>query len=170
MSDHREPFEQELQRMLAIDASVDLQSRIRARAFAAPSRRFTWFAWSSGLTAAMAAIILAVLYIQPKKAEVLPATPQVVVEQTVPSEVVAPTEKPTRPQAARRVEKKTVAANVVWTRVEIEVAPVKEFKLNDSIKLADSIIPIPQPQVLSIALLDPITIEPPPTMTVGKLE
>jgi hypothetical protein len=169
MSDHREPFEQELQRMLAVDPSANLQSRIRARAFAAPSRRFTWFAWSSGLAAAMTAVILAVFYMQPKKAEA-PAAPQVVVQQVVPPVATVPDEKPTRKQAARGLEKKTVAANVVWTRVEIEVVPVKEFKLNDSIKLADTIDPIPPPQVLSIALLDPINIEPPPAMTVGKLE
>ena len=169
MNDHREPFEHELQQMLAVDASPDLHARIRARAFATPTPRFTWLTWSSGLAAAMAAIILAVLYMQPKKAEVLPATPQVADQKAVPPATV-PDERPTRKQAARRVEKKTVATTVVWTRVEVEVAPTKEFKLNGSIELADSIIPIPQPQVLSIALLEPINIEPPPAMTVGKLE
>jgi len=170
MNDPRERFEQELRQMLAVDASPNLQSRIRARAFEMQTRRYTWLAWSSGLAVGIAAIILAVLYIQPKQTDVLPTSPQIAVQQTVPpTTAVVPPEKPTPKQAGVGAVRKRATATIVWTRVEVEVAPLKEFKLNDSIELADSITPIPELPVLSVAHLDPINIEP-PAMTVGKLE
>ena len=164
MNDHREAFERDLKARLAIDPSSDLQARIRARAFSAPAKRMPlqgWFAWTSGLAAAAAAIVLLVIYSQPKASDNIPTPRKIVVKVPVaepPTPVASrPTESPapTRARQPVLIEIPVVAAaNTGLNTGQIVLPPLR------GIELTTAVAPLPEPLALSIASLEPINIEP----------
>ena len=158
MNEHREPFERELQRMLSVDPSPDLQRRIRARAYAGPARRSRWFALAPALAGLAVATVFVVIYIQPRNIENVSPAVQVVV-QTVTPVPSPPVEKPTSVRRASVVpHRPAIMPARLETAVDvaagIEVPELAEFELTTSIQ------PIPQPAVFSAVSLNSPNIEP----------
>jgi hypothetical protein len=150
MNDQREPFELDLKARLDVDPSPGLQSRIRARAFAKPERRIPWFTLSAGLATAAVTVTFAVLYIQREQiAPPTPVTPPVPIVEKI--EPPAPREKSEPARAPKESPRFTI---VFAASDEIELRPL------DSIEITDSLRPIPEASIPSVARLEPITLEP----------
>jgi hypothetical protein len=177
MNEHREPFEGELQQLLAVDASTNLENRIRARVFAKPNGRLTWVVWSSAFVTAMAAIVLAVISIQPtqKPTQVEKVSPLPPTTQVVSSQAAEPAGKPALPRRStmkkpNHVPDRPVVPQAVLAptstslrRTDMEVPTITRLELTGMIT------PIPEPATFSIARLSPIKIDP-PVLIIESLE
>jgi hypothetical protein len=175
MKEQPDRLERELKEMLSVNPSADLQARIRARAFSTPTRRVPWFAWTSGVAAATAAVFLVAIYHQPNVPEAPPSPPAIVVKAEIP-QPAAITEAPIQIRQTRKVQKQVKSTNeatavlatastagVPLQGAEIELPTLKGLELKNSIQ------PIPLPVPFSIASLQPVKIEP-PILTVPNLE
>ena len=173
MSEQPSRLERELKEMLAVNPAPDLQARVRARAFSTPARRVPWFAWTSGVAAATAAVWLIAAYHHPKAPEM--TSPAIAAEAEI-SPPAAVAESPIQVRQTRKVQKEAKSTNEVTTLVAtaattnaLVLAAEIELPTLQGLELKSSIQPIPQPAPFALASLQPIKIEP-PMLTVPTLE
>ena len=167
MNEHRDLLERELQRMLTVDPSPDLQARIRTHAFATREPRMPWFALASGLAGVAATIALMLTYNHANTTEIPlnvreVATKAVTPTPAVPAEVKVQTPelRSRRRQERRKPPLKQPVLVLATTTTDTGLEPVRmELPPLRSPELANSLQPIPKP-VFSIAILQPIDIEP----------
>lgn len=163
INDEKDPFELELKARLDIDPSPGLQSRIRTRAFAAPERRISWFTLTAGFATAAIAVTFAVIAIQHQPSTGKPSQP--VVRNTVappsPEPIAVAVQEAAVPRKSKPavipVAKKPIAPafTVVLSQSDrIELDPLTELELTDATP------PLPQTSILSVARLEPISLEP----------
>jgi hypothetical protein len=169
MNEQQDHLERELKAMLSVDPSPDLRARIRARAFSATPKRTPYpisFAWTSGLAAAAAAILLIAIYSGPKVSEVSPNPPAIAEERETPKPVETIQTAPTPVRQSRALRKANNArpeprALLVSIPMEAAPPPPTEIRL-------PALKALPQ-EPFPVAGLQQLNIEP-PMLIVPNLE
>jgi hypothetical protein len=171
MKNHPDEFERELKAMLAVDPSPGLRNRIRNRAYAAPMapmERRRWLILAYGLTAAAAGVFLMANFSRPSSPEiVLPSQTAAATPELVPLPPVPPVEAPVprhRPVKPARPSPQPNPVPVAQAAAPTRETEVQEGKIElpplALLELAESLQSVPEAPVLSLALLEPINIEP----------